>query len=49
MLNISFEEAVLFFGCGIVIGVESVGFDCIVVIVAPFCEVIREFKAWHIC
>ncbi len=49
MLDIGLEEAVLFFRSRISIGVESVGFQGIVIIVAPLCEVVGEFKSRNIC
>ena len=43
VLDIGFEEAALFFGGWVAAGVEGVLTDGIVVIVAPFCEVVCEF------
>lgn len=45
MLNISFEEAVLLFWCGICIRIEGIWLGRIMVVVAPFREVVCEFEA----
>ena len=43
VLDVGFEEAALFFGRWVAVGVKGVLTDRLVVIVAPFCEVICEF------
>ena len=43
VLDVGFQEAALFFGGGIAASVEGVWTDRIMVIIAPFCEVVCEF------
>lgn len=45
MVDVGFDEAALFFFGGVVLGVAGVGSNRVVVVVAPFCEVICEFEA----
>ena len=43
VLDVSFQEAALFFGGRVAAGVKGVLTNWIVIIVAPFCEVVCEF------
>jgi hypothetical protein len=44
VVNIGFDEASLFFFSGVVIGITGVRGDRVVVIIAPFCEMVCELE-----
>lgn len=45
VLDVCFQKAVLFFFCGVVCLSEGIGSVGVVVVIAPFCEVVCEFEA----
>lgn len=44
MVYVGFDKATLFFFCRVVLGIAGVGSDGVVVIIAPFCEMVCELE-----
>lgn len=48
MIDVGTNETTLFFQGRVFVGVASPRLDWVVIVVAPLCKMIREFKTWGV-